>query len=246
MSKKLLDYLKPTGDFKRYILNIQNFNDDEEDDENLEDDKKDNDDEESKEDDDSKNIITMSTKTLNKRLERERKKTEKEYEKKLDDILSQKMQDFSQRFFQEQKEKEELSKLSEKERSERELKNKLAEYERKEKELEKERKELSRFKKENELIETFRQEKIPMVDEFIPIAKILSKLDDDDRNDAYLAVVDFLRNGIEKTVKSKFQNKEPESSNKNKDKKEGYGSRFAKNHGDLVQNKNSDFSSWGK
>lgn len=244
MKRELKEYLFANyDDLKSYVLEIQKFaNEDDlekekEDDEDLEKEKED--------DDDDKETIHMSPKTLSKRLERERKKAEKEAENKFSELLDAKMKAFSEQFFEKQKEKEELSKLSEKERNDRELKNKLAEYERKEKELEEEKKKISRFQKENELIETFREEKLP-IDGFTPIAKILSKLDDDDeRNDAYLSIVEFLRNGIEQGVKEKFKVKEPESSTKKENKKEGYGSRFAKNYDDGFKTKKSDFSNWG-
>lgn len=234
MTKNILEYLSLKN--RNYHLNIQNFAEETEDDDtvNENDDVKDDD---SKNDDDD---IHMSKSTLAKRLQRERDKAQKEAESKINDAISKAMQDF----LAQQKEAEDLSKLSEKEREQREMQKRLQELENKEKQFAERERQMKTFEREQEILTAYSKEKLGSTQDFEPIAKFLAKFDDDESNDAYLSIVDFLRSGIENGVKERFKTQEPSTSTKREDsnKKGGYGERFAKSQSS--NETGSNFSSW--
>lgn len=242
MTKNILNYLSLRD--RDYRINIQNFAENGENGEG-----NDNLDNGNPNDDNLNNgnpeddNISMSKSTFAKRLQRERDKAQKEAESKINDAITKAMNDF----LEQQKEAEDLSKLSEKEREQREMQKRLQELETKEKQFAEREQQMKVFERENEILKAYQEEKLGSTTDFEPIAKILAKFDDDERNDAYLSIVDFLRNGIENGVKERFKTPEPSTSTKKdeENKKGGYGRRFA-NEQSNGGSTNSNFSRFEK
>lgn len=238
MKNYLLSCLK--GDYR---LKIQNFTDDDEtkeDEEGLDD--KDKESHESEE-------ITLSKRNLSMRLEKERARERKRVEKEYEEIIQKKIDEAIESYSVKQKEKEDeqsLSKLTEQERQTREFKKLQDELEQEKQKLANERKQIQIEKQENELIRAFREEKLPNADKFNGIAKVLAKLDDDERNSAYLDIVDFIRDSIDEGVKEKFKVQTPKTSSKSsKEEENELAVKYAKRDSSS-ESRNSNFSAWNK
>lgn len=247
--KNYLSHLFENESKRFYGLEIQNFADEDIEDDNEDIDNNDSDKGNPKGNDE--NQITLSKRNLSMRLEkernRERKKVAEEYEK----IIQQKVNEALSQYLDKDSNSNatNLSQISEGERKDRELKKLREELEKQKQEIEDEKKKILIAKKENELIKAFREEKLPNSEKFNDIAKVLAKLEDEDRNSIYLDLVDFIRESIDAGVEERFKVQSPRQSSKltsDVDKETDVAIKYAKNGDGYAGKKASDFSRWGK